>query len=133
MDNENVFAADMKAAGNRARYDAACRNLLSAKIILAWILKFCVDEFAGFRPEDIVKCIEGEPQVASVGVMPNMTNTEKITGNTNDDSSINEGRITYDVIFYVVLPSKERVTLIINIEAQNSSHPGYPLKARVVY
>lgn len=96
-------------------------------------MRSCVEEFADYTPEDIVGCIEGEPQVSAIGVIPNTTNIEKITGNTNEDSSINEGRITYDVIFTVMLPNKDRIQLIINIEAQNRTNPGYPLKMRMVY
>lgn len=94
MDTENVLAADIGAAGQKARYDAACKNVLSAKIILAWILKFCVEEFTDYDVNDIVGYIEGDPIVSEVGVMPNTTNTEKISGIANEDSSINEGRIT---------------------------------------
>lgn len=133
VDTENVLAADIGAAGQKARYDAACKNVLSAKIILAWILKFCVEEFTDYDVNDIVGYIEGDPIVSEVGVMPNTTNTEKISGIANEDSSINEGRITYDIIFSVILPTEERIKLIINVEAQNSTHPGYPLKKRIVY
>ena len=133
MEKENILSADLRAAGDKARYDAACKNVLSAKIILAWILKYCVEEFKDYEVNDIVNCIEGEPQVSSVGVMPNTTNTEKINGIANEDSSINEGTVFYDIIFTVVLPTKERMELIINVEAQNDMNPGYPIKVRMVY
>ena len=36
---------DMSLAGQQAAYDAAAKRLLSSKKILAWILKYCVEEF----------------------------------------------------------------------------------------
>ena len=38
-----------------------------------------------------------------------------------------------DIRFYAITPAKERVRVIINVEAQNDYYPGYPLTKRAVY
>ena len=40
------------------------KDLLSEKMILAWIMKECVQEYAGMDVREIVKYIEGAPQTA---------------------------------------------------------------------
>ncbi|MCD8159212.1 MAG: PD-(D/E)XK nuclease family transposase [Clostridiales bacterium] len=53
---------------------------------------------------------------------------------TTEDTSESEGKVFFDILFYVYIPvSKERVKLIINIEAQNRFNPGYSLLKRVIY
>ena len=52
---------------NQSQYDAACKRLLSEKIILAWILKECVPEYKDKKIDDIMhKYIEG----VEVSVVP---------------------------------------------------------------
>lgn len=51
----------------------------------------------------------------------------------NVDKVPGEGEITYDIRFSAVTPSKERVKLIINIEAQKKFHPGYDLVTRAIF
>ena len=36
---------DIYLAGKNAAYDAAAKKLLASRKILAWILKYCVEEF----------------------------------------------------------------------------------------
>lgn len=51
-----------------------------------------------------------------------------------DDNTITENTVTYDICFYAIIPStEERISLIINIEAQNDFYPGYPIIKRVIY
>ncbi len=45
MKTETTIAKDIRIAADKARYDAACKRLLSEKIILAWIMNGCVEEF----------------------------------------------------------------------------------------
>jgi len=67
--------------------------------------------------------------VSKVGIARNVTN---IDGVTNEDSTINEGRIFYDIIFRVRYPDSNGVYIgmCINLEAQKSYYPGYPLEMR---
>ena len=47
---------------DKVRYDAACKRLLSEKIILAWIMKSCLEEYRDYDVKEIARrYIEGEP------------------------------------------------------------------------
>ena len=124
----------------RSLTDAACKEFLGDRLILACILKDCVPEFQDCALHDIEnKYIEGEPEIGTVGVYPETTNTTNtnssghIRGMNAESASDTEGRITFDIRFYALTPANERVKLIINIEAQNEFYPGYPLMKRAVY
>ena len=43
---KNALARRLDTAGDNARYDESCKQILSSIPILARILKFCVSEFA---------------------------------------------------------------------------------------
>ena len=124
-------------AGKNPEYDQAAKKLLSSKKILAWILKYCVEEFKECEIADIRdRYIQGTPEVASTPVLPDQTNvgtSSHILGDANEDVSITEGKITFDIRFRVVTPDKEPIGLIINIEAQKSSQLTYPLLKRAMY
>lgn len=112
-----------------ARYDAVCKRVLSHKAILARIMQGCLAEYQDCEPDEIAeKYIEGKPQVADAPVLP------LIQGLSSNDTSPEEGAVSYDVLFQSLLPnSHERVHLIINLEAQNAWNPGYSLLQRGVY
>ena len=61
---ETTLAKSIRVTNEKAAYDAACKRLLSEKMILAWIMKECVQEYAGMDVREIVKYIEGAPQTA---------------------------------------------------------------------
>lgn len=126
------LSRNIDAARERAAYDAACKSLLSNKIILAWILKECVSEYKGYSAEDIAeKYIEGTPEISSSAVHPG---GEKITGLNTIDSSVNEGEIAYDILFSSLIPeTDDKLFMIINVEAQKKYNPGYPLIKRAIY
>ncbi len=135
---ENTLAKNITAAGDKAAYDAACKRLLANKVILAWIMKGCLEEYRDFDVDVIAeKYIEGDPQIAKVAVNPDEeaeSSGEQIKGAKNEDSTIKEGTVTYDIRFYGVAPrSGEIVSLIINVEAQNDFYPGYPIIKRGIY
>ena len=134
----------------RQRTDAACKELLADKLILACILKSCIPEFKKCTVQEIeTQYIEGDPEISTVGVLPGTTNatnvnaadnTEanagapgKIRGLNTESTSDTEGRITFDILFYALTPSNDRLKLVINVEAQNEFYPGYPLMKRALY
>lgn len=78
-------------------------EILAKKIILSWILKYTVKEFFNYSIEKIEKCIEGTPKVVEVPVDAGLSN-KSIEGMNTEDAIPNEGRITYDIKFYVILP-----------------------------
>ncbi len=134
MDIETTVAQAIHSADDKARYDAACKRLLSEKSILARIMRRCVPEYLNCSVEDIEKrYIEGTPQVGEVPVFPD-GQSPIIRGQDTSDKSVSEGTVTYDIRFQALIPgTDDRLSLIINIEAQNKYNPGYPLTMRGIY
>lgn len=130
---ETPLADDIDATDGKSKYDAQVKKVLANKIILAWILKYTIKEFSEFHIADIEKCIEGIPEVAKVAVDTGLSNMKSIEGLNTEDAIPNEGKITYDIKFYVILPDGEHTKIIINIEAQKDSEPGYDLVTRAVF
>lgn len=129
------IAEAVEVAELNAKYDAEVKKILSDKNVLAWILKQSAEEFKDLTIEKIMDCIEGEPEVANVPVYPGRK-PEKITGMNTEDSVPNEGVVTYDIRFSAFAPGgtgKERIKLIINIEAQKKYYPGYDLVTRCIF
>ena len=136
MNTDTTIAKNIRVADEKASYDAACKRLLSEKIILAWIMKNCLEEYRDCDVDEIAeKYIEGTPQVGEVAVAPDESNrVSVIQGAGNEDTSLTEGTIFYDIRFLAIAPvSGELIRLIINIEAQNDFYPGYPLIKRGIY
>lgn len=134
MERETTLAQSIRTADVNADYDAACKRILSEKIILAWIMKAALAECRDLDVKEIAeKYIEGEPAVGETPVHQDETNP-RIKGSNTEDTSINEGTVTYDILFRAVAPgSGEPIALIINVEAQNDFNPGYPLLKRGIY
>lgn len=134
MERETTLAQSIRTADVNADYDAACKRILSEKIILAWIMKAALAEYRDLDVKEIAeKYIEGEPAVGETPVHQDETNP-RIKGSNTEDTSINEGTVTYDILFRAVAPgSGEPIALIINVEAQNDFNPGYPLLKRGIY
>ena len=130
---ETSVATGLRAAGEKAQLDAACKRLLSEKRILAWIMKSCLEEYRDCGVKEIAeRYIEGTPQVGEEPVHPD--EAPRIHGMSTEDSSIHEGTVVYDVRFTAMAPSTgEPIRLIINLEAQNNYHPGYPIVMRALY
>lgn len=133
----NELAGDIGLAAGKSQYDAYCKRILANKVILAWILRYSVKEFAHMRIAEIKKCIGDDIQISKVRVSPGMTNTpepEKISGGAQEDKVPGEGEVYYDIRFSVYLPGqKEKVKMIINVEAQKDSYPGYEIPSRGIY
>jgi predicted transposase/invertase (TIGR01784 family) len=98
-------------------------------------MKICVEECRDLDIRYIAEhCIEGNPDVSSVAVLPDETNATLIQGSNTEDTSITEGTVKYDVRFNAIIPRLgERIHLIVNTEAQIKFNPGYPLVTRAVY
>ena len=116
-------------------YDAACKEVLADRYILANILKECVEEF---RDESIAfiacECIQGRPEISAVPVRADEAERLRLDGLNTEDVSLTEPVIHYDIRFRAVLPRTNRpIKLIINVEAQNDFSPGYSLLRRAIY
>ena len=55
MEINTPIAEDIHATDQRAQYDAACKRLLSQKVILAWIMKSCLKEYQDCDIKDIAE------------------------------------------------------------------------------
>ena len=135
MEINTPIAEDIHATDQNAQYDAACKRLLSQKIILAWIMKSCLEEYRDCDVKEIAeKYIEGQPQVSEVPVELDETSAPRIRGISNEDTSLREGSNLYDIRFLATAPSSgQLIQLIIGIEAQNEFDPSYPLIKRAIY
>lgn len=91
---ETTLAKSIRVTNEKAAYDAACKRLLSEKMILAWIMKECVQEYAGMDVREIVKYIEGAPQTAEIPVAPDEAAIQRVSGRSTEDISLNEGTVT---------------------------------------
>lgn len=130
----NEFARNLDLAQAKIQYDEQCKKVLGDKNVLSWILQRTVREYAGMNREEIMKCIEGEPEIGSRRVNPGETNASQITGMANEDKVNKEGTIFYDIRFFAWIPkSREKIRLIINVEAQKKYHTGYSLTTRGVF
>ena len=55
MEVNTLIADDIHATDQNAQYDAACKRLLSQKIILAWIMKSCLEEYRDCDVKEIAE------------------------------------------------------------------------------
>lgn len=135
MEINTPIAEDIHTTDQNAQYDAACRRLLSQKIILAWIMKSCLDEYRDCDVKEIAeKYIEGTPHVNEVSVGLDETNAPRIRGIGNQDTSLTESSTVYDIRFMASAPSSdELIQMIVNVEAHNKFNPGYPLIKRGIF
>ena len=133
MDNELIYSAD--ATYQKAQYDASAKRLLGQKIILAHILIRIVDEFKGMDAETVASLIEGEPYISQVPVEPGLTNKETVDSGTGEwivglnteSSEIDEGKVYFDIIFYVRMRDG-LAKMIINLEASQTMTAEQKLK-----
>lgn len=135
MEQETTLGQSVRVLDDRAKLDAACKRLLSEKILLGWIMKSCLNEFKDCTPEEIAeKYIEGTPAVNEWAMQPDETAPTRIQSIGQEDTSLSEHTILYDIRFYAMAPSTgEPIRLIINLESQNKFSAGYPLLKRAIY
>ena len=132
MEEATTIARGLHITDVCSRYDAACKRILAEKIVLAWIMKYCLNEFQNCDINDIAtKYIEEEPEPSYSSVMPDEQGS-MIRGLNSEDTTVHEGTIHYDIVFKARIPDTQK-HLIINVELQNKFHPGYPLVTRGIY
>ena len=144
MDDESV-AGEGAVRSRKALYDAACKRVLSNKIILAWILKSLLAEFESCPVETIAdSCIEGDPLVGGagesgdIGASHNLgVGTAPLIAGMGQGAPLASGDVLFDILFRAKAPGdgdwRGPVDLIINVESQHDFHPGYPLASRACY
>jgi len=95
MTKERIaLSKDLIRSSDKVQYDEEVKRILANKIILAWILKYCVKEFRLYSLEEIEKSIEAEPEISAISVYSG-EKCQKITGSATEDIIPNEGSIRY--------------------------------------
>lgn len=148
---ENTYISDaLEGNDNKDRLDTEVKKVLSDKTVLAWILKYTTAEFKRYSIERIKTCIEGTPEVGTHPLNPKSKHKDKhankspknykssqspeaITGSDTVDKVPGEGQVYYDIRFYAVTPTKERIKLILNVEAQKALSLKYDLVTRGIF
>ena len=131
---ENIEDTFMK--NNKATYDAAAKGFLSNKIILAWLLKYCVSEFKNYGISEIAeKYIGNDVEVGIIPIEPDKTNAvKKILPEGTEYRTVTEGTTFFDIRFSAYAPDNgEMIKLIINVEAQKKNDPEYHLTKRGIF
>ncbi len=148
---ENTYISDvLEGNNNKDRLDTEVKKVLSDKTVLAWILKYTTAEFKRYSIEHIKTCIEGTPEVGTHPVNPHSKRrgwhvpqhikdnkklrfSEAITGSDTADKVPGEGQVYFDIRFYAITPTKERIKLILNVEAQKTLALKYDLVTRGIF
>ena len=129
------LGACVTAAPDSMEYDAAVKETLADKQVIAMILRTATDEFSGMEMEDVIPYIEN-PSVSRVPVNPGMANNA-VTGMPQESKIAGEGVVYYDVRFYAGIPGKEGTfkayRIIVDLEAQKDPNPGYSLVTRGIF
>lgn len=135
----NYLSDVLSQTANRVAYDEASKRILANRIVLAHIMKGCMEEYADCTADEIEeKYICEEPQVSNAFVHRDEVNApaQTIMGASNEDASLTEGKVTFDVRVQVIAPGRgdqDTIHIILNVEAQKDFHPGYPLTKRAIY
>lgn len=124
----------MRLDEQKKSYDAACKEVLADRYILANILKECVEEFQHETIDCIAtRWIQGRPEISTIPLRADEIVRLKLDGLNTEDISLTESVIYYDIRFFALLPHSEKlIKLIINVEAQNDFTPGYSLLKRAI-
>ena len=120
----------------KARYDKNVKELLADIQVLARIVKHTVVEAERLSIEQIMDCIDHDSiRIGMVPVEPGMTNMGRVDSVQTEDAIPNEGYVTYDIRFALIIVELE-LEIIINVGAQRSmaySTLGYHLENRIVF
>ena len=106
---KNELARELSLAEGKIQYDNSVKRVLANKRILAWILKYVTEEFAGMSVDEIKTCIGSDIDISEIGVLPGRTNRremEKIRGEAQEDAVPGEGELSFDM-FAIPMENKE--------------------------
>lgn len=131
---ETHLSETLDLAEAKAKYDTCVKEILADKQVLARILKYTLEEFSDYEPDDIIKCMD-EPVISGIRIEPGYSNANAVHRLSEVDDVYGEGKIYYDIRFSVYHDGKQ-IKILINIEAQRSTSPsklGYRLDNRIMY
>ena len=112
MRKKTYLANAIDIADMKAEYDGEAKKLVSDRTILAWIVKYTVRELRDNTIEEIKAAIEGEPEIAMVPVYPGRRKPDAIVGLPTENKVPNEGTVTFDIRFHVLVPGGERIKIL---------------------
>ena len=116
--------------------DRASKELYKNKEVLAIILKGVAREFEAYSCKEIMNFIEADSITTGENVSPGRANT-RITGDDKEYTALNEKLSLFDTKFRVVNPKLSSGEVIVNlhvdVEAQKTYRPGYPIEKRGIY
>lgn len=115
-------------------YDAAAKQLLACRPILAFVLKNTIEELADCTVEEIAnELIDGEVRTSDAPVHAREVRSPLVVGVRNEDNSLDEGTIFYDMLLRVKLPTGDgSLGVIVNLEP-HSYETDYPVLKRAIY
>ena len=126
------LAHGIEKTENLSQYDDSIKVLLSDKQVLARIAQHRIEEFQEYDIPMVMECIEGEPEISKRVVYPGKRHMEVITGMNSESKETNEGEVTFDIRFFMITKEKERIKVIVNVEAQKAYHVGYHFEPRAI-
>lgn len=98
MEQEISSGQSIRVLDDRAKFDAACNRLLSEKILLAWLMKSCLEEYKACSVDEIAeRYIEGTPAVDEWAVHPDETALTRIQSTGQEDISLREHTMTHEM------------------------------------
>ena len=80
-----------------------------------------------------MECIEGEPEISTISVYPGKKRKDSIIGMNTESKEAGEGEATFDVRFYMLTKGKERIKIIVNVEAQKKYYQKYHFEPRAIF
>ena len=132
-----ILARDLELQKCTEKMDSMCKKILSNKIILAWIMKSVVKEYAGCGVAEIAsELIEGTPKISEVLLHRDEVYVdERIVGGNTEDITVTEGKATFDIYFTAIVPNdfnnnSEWTKHYMNVEPQDEFYIGYPIIKR---
>ncbi len=121
MTVQSTVAHSLDVTDGIIRYNAACKRILSEKVILAYLLKVCVVEYEGCDISEVVQSISDDGYREG-----------RVIGKDSVYLEVGYSKIEYDILKDICVPGSDE-KIYVNIEAQNNYYPGYPLSKRVEY
>ena len=132
-DIKTILARDIETENLDIRYDMSVKRVLGNIPLLAPITKYTVKELKDLSIPMIEQCIDADSiQISQVFVEPGLT-YRKIVNDELESKVPGEGRAIFDIRFTITLPDVNKSKIIINIEAQQKSNPGYSLLNRGIF
>ena len=134
MEVQNSMAKSI--AQERRDYDETCKRILAERQIRARILHDYVSEFSNTNIAAIESMLDDEVEVGTEPIGRDDWAAYSVGGHerNTEDSTLAEGVARFDVRFSVPIPGKgSRMTIEVDLEAQNKWDVGYPLASRAVF